>query len=624
MNLIFTFQTPSTPTIDQIGGKGLSLIHSARSGFNVPSAVIFSTDFFTKWIEQIKSTSEWQSLTQTTGDALSTAADIVKKISQTLEFTEDQKQVLSEVREFLRSEEISLMAVRSSSPEEDLEGASFAGIYETVLGVNDSDLEEAVKTCFTSALDARVFAYKEKSGFDPYDPKIAVVLQKQIASDVSGVAFSLNPISNDYDEALINANFGLGVTVVDGTVTPDQFIVDKVTGTIVEKTAGKKDIAVYLKTNGGTETKNLADPSKICLSDEQIVAITSLVTKIETEYDKPMDIEWAYEGGTLYLLQARPITGYYKIPQEIITKSGEPRRLYFDILLTEQGIVENISPLGVGIWDLMAFGSMKEKDVKKITDIENGMYCAAGGRVFINFSNIFKSPVKKTVVNSINLVASRGWRILKDLDHKQYTPKKRPKGLYMSFIKMGFAMFKKPSRILRAIRKPARYLEFYFEENKKLEADLKQFYQENCYFEDCTFKTLSTTLMRMTVDHMYKVLMPALYATMRARSKIKKMFKNEPQSVQDQLVYIENSLPHNVTIEMGLLFYELSQFPEILNTDTPIKFIQNLEQNNISSEFLKKWKNFMDRFGFRHPKEIDIATPRYSERPEEVFTMMKK
>jgi pyruvate,water dikinase len=375
MNLIFTFQTPTTPTINQVGGKGLSLIRSAKIGFNVPSAVFLSIDFFTKWIEQIKSTSEWHSLTQTKGDALSAAADNIKRISQALEFTGDQKQALSDVRKFLQSEEISLMAVRSSSPEEDLEGASFAGIYETVLGVKDGNLEEAIKTCFASTFDARVFAYKEKNGFDPYDPKIAVVIQKQIKSDISGVAFSLNPVSNDYDEAVINANFGLGVTVVDGTVTPDQFIVDKVTSTILEKTAGKKDFAVYLKSDGGTETKNLADPSKICLSNEQIVAITSLVTKIETEYDKPMDIEWAYEGGTLYLLQARPITGYYKIPREIITKPGEPRRLYFDILLTEQGLVENISPLGVRIWDLMAFASMKEKDVKKIMDLENGMYC---------------------------------------------------------------------------------------------------------------------------------------------------------------------------------------------------------------------------------------------------------
>jgi pyruvate,water dikinase len=623
MNLIFTFQTP-TPTIDQIGGKGLSLVRSAKNGFNVPPVVILSTEFFTKWIERIKSTSEWQSLTQTKGDALSAAANNLKKICQTLEFKEDQKQTLLDVSEFLQSEEISLMAVRSSSPEEDLEGVSFAGIYETVLGVNDSNLEEAIKSCFASALDARVFAYKEKNGFDPYDPKIAVVIQKQIASDISGVAFSLNPVSNDYDEAVINANFGLGVTIVDGTVTPDEFIVDKVTSMIIEKNAGNKDVAVYLKADGGIETKNLTDPIKISLSDDQITAITSLVTKIETEYDKPMDIEWAYEGDTLYLLQARPITGYYNLPQEMITKPGEPRRLYYDILLTEQGTVENLSSLGIGIWELMIFVTLDAKTVTKLIDIENGLYCGVGGRTYLNVSNTLKIPLGKSILKAVNQVDSIGSEILKNLDRKLYTPKKRPKGLLMSTIKLGVATFKKPLRILKALRKPADYLDFFLEENRKLEVEMREFFEENCsFYQNWSFDSFSRGIMKLNTEHMNYVSTAAVYATILSRSKIKKMFKEEPQSAQDQLAYIERSLPHNVTLEMGLMLYELSQFPEIIKTDNPSKFMQNLEQNKYSPEFIEKWRNFMDRYGFRYPKEIDVATPRYKERPAEVFTMMK-
>ena len=622
MEIFYNIFGKETPSINIVGGKGHSLIFTAKNGYNVPPGVIISTKFFEPWLENIKNTSDWDLLINHE-NSIEEISERLKKKCDTLEYSEIQLKTINSVKNFLAKEKINKFAVRSSSPEEDLEGASFAGIYESVMGVTEETLKQAIRTCFASSLDARVFEYKQMNGFDPYDPKIAVVIQKQIASDISGVAFSLNPVSNDYDEAVINANFGLGVTIMDGTITPDEFIVDKVSSTIVKKTAGKKDVAVYLKANGGTETKNLTNPTKLCLFDDQIVAVTSLVTRIEIEYNKPIDIEWAYEGGTLYLLQARPITTYYKIPQDLITKPGEPRKLYFDVLRTEQGLVENISPLGVGIWDLMAFGSMKEEDVKKIMNMENGMYCAAGGRVYINLSSVFKLPGKKTVINSINLVENRGWRILNELDLKQYTPSKRPKGLFKLYIKMAFAMFKKPSRIFRALRKPEKYLEFFLEENKKFEVELKQFYQEKCSFEDCTFATLSRTLMKMTVNHMYQVLMPALYATLFARSKIKKMFKNEPQSIQDQLVYIENSLPQNVTIEMGLLFYELSQFPEILNTDTPIKFMQNLEQNKLSPEFLEKWKIFMNRFGFRHPKEIDVATPRYNERPKDVFNMMK-
>ena len=178
-----------------------------------------------------------------------------------------------------------------------------------------------VRWCLTKT-DERVVAYKQKSGFDPLDPKIAVIIQKQIASEASGVAFSLNPVNNSYDQCVINANFGLGETVVDGTVTPDEAIVDEVTKTILKKTLGKKDIAVYLEVNGGTKSESPASPSEFCISEDQIVEISNLTTRIETVYGKPMDIEWASENGQLYLLQARPITTYYKLPEEMITQPG--------------------------------------------------------------------------------------------------------------------------------------------------------------------------------------------------------------------------------------------------------------------------------------------------------------
>jgi len=261
-------------------------------------------------MELLKATPEWNAFAQTKADDMAAAATAVKESGQTLALSEDQQQTLSEVRQHLQSEGITLMAVRSSSPEEDLEGASFAGIYETVLGVVDDGLEAAIRTCFTSALDERVVAYKLRSGFDPLDPKIAVIIQKQIASEVSGVAFSLNPLNNCYDQCVINASLGLGETVVDGTITPDQWVVDKVTNAILEKTPGKKGVAVYLKADGGTETRTPEAPMALCLSDEQALAITELTARVEVEYGKPVDIEWTYEGEQLSLLQARPITTY--------------------------------------------------------------------------------------------------------------------------------------------------------------------------------------------------------------------------------------------------------------------------------------------------------------------------
>ncbi|MCK4725448.1 MAG: hypothetical protein KAT29_06590, partial [Anaerolineales bacterium] len=138
-----------------------------------------------------------------------------------------------------------------------------------------------------------------------------------------------------------------------------------------------------------------------------------------------------------------------------------------------------------------------------------------------------------------------------------------------------------------------------------------------------SFDVFSRAAMLRTIEHMNFISLPSLLASERARSGIKKQFKNDPQSIQDQVIFIEQAFPHNVTIEMGLLLYELSQFPDVQKTATADEFIQKLDQGQFSTEFMAKWREFIDRYGHRYPKEIDVATPRYREKPGEVFTIMK-
>jgi pyruvate,water dikinase len=163
MAQIYTYKDATLPAVELAGGKGLALLYSKKKGFNVPTTVVLSTEFFQLWLEQLKRTPEWKVFTQTEDDSLTTAATAVKNSCQGLTFDAEQQKTLAEVRHYLRAEGIKLMAVRSSSPEEDLEGASFAGIYETVLGVNAANLEDAIKICFASALDERVVADKQQS-----------------------------------------------------------------------------------------------------------------------------------------------------------------------------------------------------------------------------------------------------------------------------------------------------------------------------------------------------------------------------------------------------------------------------------------------------------------------------
>lgn len=618
MTKYFTFNDESLPTLDQVGGKGLSLIYSKNQGFNVPPAALLSTEFFSPWMEQLKASSAWQTFAQASDAERVAASKAVKEFCQTLVFVEDQKKTLIEIYEYLQSEGITLVAVRSSSPEEDLEGASFAGIYETVLGVTINEMESAIKTCFASALDERVVAYKQQGGFDPLDPKIAVIIQKQIASEVSGVAFSLNPLNNSYDQCVINANFGLGETVVDGTITPDQFIVEKVTQEIIEKTPGQKDVAILLKANGGTETITPESPTAFCLSDEQALAVTELATQIEAEYGKPMDIEWAYEEGQLYLLQARPITAYYKLPAEMMTQPGEQKNLYHDGTLTEQGLFENLSPLGGDLY--ISLGRLITPGVpaEDFFSIERGMAFDSVGRFYTHFGRMLKIMGKNNAVKAYRLTDSRGSQILDSMELKEYIPKKLPKGFVKNLIKTGLGAMVFIRPLMRANSKPDEYLQHYIDENERLRLAIKTEYERDASFED-----FCLTSFLLVGEHMNAVQLPALMASEPARGKLKKMFKNEPESVQEHLQSIERSFPNNVTIEMGLLLYKLSQFPDVRQTGTAQEFVQKLDANQLSPEFMQTWQNFMDTYGFRGPKELDLATPRYYEKHEEVFEILK-
>jgi pyruvate,water dikinase len=618
MTHYFTFKDSSLPTIAQVGGKGLSLIHLSNEGFNVPPAVILSMGFFRLWMKTLRATSEWKAFTQVKDDDRVAAAAVVKNRSKTFVFSEDQQQILAEVRQYLQKEDITLMAVRSSSPEEDLEGASFAGIYETVLGVTGESLEAAIKTCFSSALDERVVAYKEQSGFDSLDPKIAVIIQKQVTSDVSGVAFSLNPVNNSYDQCVINANFGLGETVVNGTITPDQWVVEKVKMVILERDIRNKDVAIYLKADGGTESRSPNSPIAPCLTDEQVLEVTSLATQVEAEYGKPMDIEWAFENGQLYLLQARPITTYYRLPEEMVTKPGEPKHLYHDGLLTEQGLSESLSLLGSDMFMSVALSITPGPPTEEFMSIDRGMAFGSAGRMYTHLGRMLKTTGRKNAIKTYRITDSLGAQIMEAMDTKEYIPRKFPKGYLKNIIKTGLGamIFIRP--LMRANRKPEEYLQYYIKENEKLRLDLKAEYERNTSYENFAF-----TIFARVGSHMNGTQLPALMASESARGKLKKIFKNDPGSVQEHLRSIEQSFPNNVTIEMGLALYELSQFPDVQQIATAQEFVQKLETDNLSPEFMEKWQLFIDDYGFRGPKELDIATPRYYEKPGEVFALLK-
>ena len=296
-------------------------------------------------------------------DSRATLCNALKEHCPALSLEAAQREALEDVRKILagRGDDV-LFAVRSSSPEEDLVSASFADGYETRLGVRGHELEQALLHCFASTFDERVFVYKREHGFDVLSPRLAVVVQQQIASEVAEVGFSLNPLTNDYDEAVIDANWGLGESVAAGLASPDHFVVDKVSGKLIQKKLGAKQVSIWLGRDRGTVERQGYRSTDLTLSKAQLGELVDVLCRIEELYGRPTDIEWAYADSQLHVLQARPITTHVPLPPEMATNPGERRRLYVDAALSK-GLTTNepISPLGLSWIEGMLYSSMMKR-----------------------------------------------------------------------------------------------------------------------------------------------------------------------------------------------------------------------------------------------------------------------
>lgn len=206
------------------------------------------------------------------------------------------------------------LAVRSSGVNEDLEGASFAGMYDTRLNIRtEADFLEAVRACWASAWAPRVLTYAEGHGLDAEALGMGVVVQRLVDAEVSGVLFTLDPTTAHPDRMRLESCFGLGEALVSGRVQPDSFLADRRTGAVIEARHAHKQIRLTYPEDGGSglvETPlDLAEASRPTLEGEALAAVVALGRQVQAHYGMPMDLEWALDAqGTLHLLQARPIT----------------------------------------------------------------------------------------------------------------------------------------------------------------------------------------------------------------------------------------------------------------------------------------------------------------------------
>lgn len=311
MHYTILFSEPLAARIEQSGGKGANLALLAQRGFPVPPGFIVTAQAYRDFIggeggaEQLRAVG---GLAFGDPALLRAQSERLRASLNTLALPE---RLVEEVRLQLgRFPAAQAFAVRSSSTMEDLATAAFAGQHDTFLNcAGASPILEKIKACFLSLWVDRAIAYREQQGFDHGLAAMAVVVQQMVLCDVAGVGFTINPVNGDLNQMVVDANFGLGESVVSGEAEVDHFIIDKKSLTVRDARVARKSRKVVGVTGGVEEVRlTPVDSLRASLTDEQLKQLAVLLVRVEEAYRFPQDIEWGLAGAELFLLQARPVT----------------------------------------------------------------------------------------------------------------------------------------------------------------------------------------------------------------------------------------------------------------------------------------------------------------------------
>ena len=292
------------------GGKGANLGEMSRLDIPVPNGFVVTSksyhDFLdtTSLREKIKT--ELKNLNVKDSDKLRKASKNIQTAILTAKMPKETQEEIKHYYHTLCGNSDRPVAVRSSATAEDLPDASFAGQQETFLNqLGYFQVVKAVQKCWASLFEARAIFYRQEKKFDHFKVGIAVPVQLMVQSEVSGIMFTVNPVTNDPNFISIEAGFGLGQPIVSGEIIPDQYLVLKKDLTIAKKDIISQD---WQLTKAGKVKISKAFKKKQKLPDNQIKKLSDYGLKLENHYNRPQDIEWAYERGKLFIVQTRPVT----------------------------------------------------------------------------------------------------------------------------------------------------------------------------------------------------------------------------------------------------------------------------------------------------------------------------
>ena len=313
---IIWFSEVTKNDISIVGGKGANLGEMTRASIPVPPGFIVTVAAYHDFLQTANIVGRISNLLKPLDPNNSKQLQhISKEIKQVILDSTIPPELVSQIKQAYKELGYGLVAVRSSATAEDLPEASFAGQQSTYLNVQGEDeVVNAVQKCWASLFEPRAIYYRIQHGFKHFKLGIAVPVQRMIASQTSGVMFTVEPVTSDTEKIVIEAIFGLGEGLVSGEVTPDLYIVDKKELSIISKMVSRQKHQLAMNADSDEKDNNTWQPiatsvqGKQKLSDDDILRVAELGKQLEEHYQFPQDIEWAKNSDAIYIVQTRPVT----------------------------------------------------------------------------------------------------------------------------------------------------------------------------------------------------------------------------------------------------------------------------------------------------------------------------
>lgn len=605
---VLGFQKIDNTKLSIVGGKGANLGELSRTpGILVPEGFCVTTEAYkmtTGNNEELNGL--LNELSHLGVEDREKVAEVSKKIRMVIERISISKGIAEEITGYLRKfGEKNAYAIRSSATAEDLPTASFAGQQDTYLNIIGREaILKHISKCWASLFTERAVTYRIQNGFDHRNVYLSVVVQKMVFSQAAGILFTADPVTSNRKVLSIDASFGLGEALVSGLVNADIYKVrdDKV----IEKKVSSKKLAIYALKDGGTIKQEIESElqNKQVLTDEQILQLAYMSRKIEEHFGCPQDIEWCLVDDTFYIVQSRPITTLYPIPEA----NDQENHVYVSVS-HQQMMTEPMKPLGLSFFLFTTPAPMRK----------------AGGRLFVDVTNQLSSPEREIILNTLGesdplikdalmTIIERGdfIKVLPN-DKKEISSKKRnnsmPSSGYQTQIEHNLTIV---SDLIKSSQTSIEELKHNIQ--TKSGSDLFDFILEDIQ-----------QLTKILFDsHGLSVITAAMDASTWINEKMKEWLGEK--NVADTL---SQSAPNNITSEMGLELLDVADvirpFPEVIN------YLQHVKDNNFLDELVKfeggqETKDaiiaYLNKYGMRCAGEIDITKTRWCEKPTTLVPMI--